>query len=417
VHAAALRTALSKKGTLGYGELLDALLDDRRSWGAQPSLDVLPPGWREAWKESIGSDFWRTWTDTVDEMISLLSIARQGMSSGALASERETLDALGSTHSKVMGAGTVTAAAAAFLASRSAANPRSGLLAAAFIPRADSDTLASMTTSLLAALGREDWLFPLNREVQDVAYLERLGGAVVSAPRGATMRRPRVTSNQTRALLSRIDHASPDDLVELPDGRYANVVAVEPLRSLVQSSVAATYRLSVDDGQTMHVVRVHRRSEGPRSTQQVFPIDDRESRGVVLPAVLHVGMILPVSDLEKMRSFYENLLGLAVTRIGSSFVTFNDVLALSTAAAPPLPSTGRLRVYVEVSSVQQVWDRLQQHGVDIVEPLGRGSGRKRFTCLDPEGNVIELIEPPPAPMAIEGHFAGHDRTSGRPKVI
>jgi hypothetical protein len=85
-----------------------------------------------------------------------------------------TLERLGCADPKINGAGTVSAAAALYLASRFAARPQDGLLSAAFLRKADTDTLASLTAAILGALHDTHWLGNLAVGVQDADYIAQL---------------------------------------------------------------------------------------------------------------------------------------------------------------------------------------------------------------------------------------------------
>lgn len=396
VQAVALRTALTVVETLGYGQLIDALLDDPAAWAALPELDEMPAGWLDAWLASALGDFEQTWQATTEEMTGLLVVARKAIGAGALSDELGTLRELGCTGTKTVGSGTISAAGAVFLASRSAANPRAGLLSAAFLPKADTDTLASMTTSLLAALAGQEWLAPLDREVQDSAYLTNLALEIMSARRTETPPPAPIKKARLERFTKQLDQARPGLSMELVDGRPADVVDIERLTSKTQSSVVTHHRLAVADGQTLHVVRVHRKPRGERGTsdQLHLPVAvHEEERPNDEPAILRVGVKLTVSELNSMQHFYQDVLGMSPTRSGTSFVTFNDIVALTAAARPEPAPPSRLSIYLEVLNIEKLWRRIQEHRVRIVDSLGVEAGRRGFRCLDPEGNVLEIREP------------------------
>src|SRR5262249_8652412 len=96
--------------------------------------------------------------------------------------DEQTLRELGCFDKRRNGAGTISAVAAIYLAARTATRPSAGLLRAAFLPKADTDTLASMTASLLGALHGPDWTDELNREVQDARYLHDLADRLSALP-------------------------------------------------------------------------------------------------------------------------------------------------------------------------------------------------------------------------------------------
>ena len=158
VHALALRHALLRQGVLEYGDLIETLMEDR-SWQEADWLpDVLPNEWVRAFEATTQQPVMTAWKTTVHETRELLNIAQRSLARAALANDEQTLEALGCYDKTRNGSGTITAVAAAYVATRAAARPLTGLLRTAFLPRADTDTLASMTASLLGAIHGIDWI-------------------------------------------------------------------------------------------------------------------------------------------------------------------------------------------------------------------------------------------------------------------
>ena len=143
--------------------------------------------WFTAANRVFEEPYERRWERTVGEMRQLLEKARNGIQAGALADDRAVLDDLG-CFGRCMGAGTVTAAAAAYLTARHAAQPVQGVLRAAFERGADTDTLAAMTGGLLGCLAGDEWLPAPWRDVQDAACLRSIAGRVARGPSGAEQR-------------------------------------------------------------------------------------------------------------------------------------------------------------------------------------------------------------------------------------
>ena len=110
------------------------------------------------------------------------------------------------------------------------------------------------------------------------------------------------------------------------------------------------------------------------------------------PAVIRVGVKVSVSELDMMRRFYEEIIGLQATRIGADFVTLNDVLALTASERLENQGPSRVAVHVNITGIDELWARVKKAGVKVVEPLNGENGRRRFRCLDPEGNVLEVRE-------------------------
>lgn len=386
VHAYALWAALGRRETLPYGELLDALSGTLREWAAPPS--GLGAEWLDAWSKHSELPFEAAWTRTVEEIYGLIEIARGGMSRGALGGDEDVLQALGCLDRATNGSGTATAVGAVFLASRTAANAAAGLLTAAFATGADTDTLASMTASILAALGGDDWLAALRDSVQDAAYLKLVGERAAQrlADRDAGTRVRRTASDR---LVRALEAAEPDAKIAFLDGRGATLVVVDRLPTRSASLRAARYTLRTDDGQTLYITKTGRgqASSGVRRAQPHGEPD----------VVVHrLGIKMAVSNLARSREFYEELLGLAAPRkVGTTFATYDDVLALTTGpAAQSLGlSNNAPTVFIEVTGIDVLYKRVQASGAEVTERLGARNGdRRRFTCIDPDGYAVEVRE-------------------------
>jgi ADP-ribosylglycohydrolase/predicted enzyme related to lactoylglutathione lyase len=395
LHAAALHMSLSMGGTLGYGELIQALLDDSSQWATVPDHESMPDGWLASWKSSVPIAFEDSWRATVNEVRSLLLIAQKGMGSGALASEQDTLKELGCTAVKTVGSGTASSVGAIYLASRSAANPKSGLLAAAYLPKADTDTLASMTTSLLAALTGPDWMMPLDSQVQDAQYIADLCKRLLHVGKDSKQAHQTTESNANH-FLSSMEKSEPGSVLSFLDGRSVTLDAREALRSKSESTDVEAFRLRSDDGQTLQIVRTHKKVAGrmKSSSQTSFPLHEARAsdRDASALAIGRIGVQVAVSQLDVMRSFYEGIIGMTPTRIGTDFVTLNDVLALSASESLETQGQSRIVIYINVTNIDELWLRVKREGIIVVGKLSGERGRRRFRCFDPETNVLEVRE-------------------------
>ena len=81
--------------TLGFGELLDLLIDEQDRWGAFPDMVRGGDEWFAAAGRVFDEPYERLWERTVGEMRQLLEQARNGIRAGALADDRAVLDDLG----------------------------------------------------------------------------------------------------------------------------------------------------------------------------------------------------------------------------------------------------------------------------------------------------------------------------------
>ena len=204
---------------------------------------------------------------TVDEMQQLLEQARNGIRAGALADDRAVLDDLG-CFGCFKGAGTVTAAAAAYLAARHAAQPAQGVLRAAFERGADTDTLAAITGGLLGCLAGDEWLPAPWRDLQDAAYLRCLAGRVAWGPSGAEQQ-PVETPAAPQSILTELSRNG-DQEVALGESTRVQATALPDLKPLSKSMTVRAWRLRTPEGQDLYVTGVEenrrsRRAGRPRA--------------------------------------------------------------------------------------------------------------------------------------------------------
>ena len=259
-YACAAWSLARRTRTLGFGELLELLLDESSVWGTFPRSDRGGGTWFAA-AERVTGGYERIWTRTVGEMRTLLEVAQRGVRAGALANDRAVLTELG-CFGRSKGAGTVTTAAAAYLAARHAAAPRQGILRAAFEPGADTDTLAAMTGGLMGCLAGIEWMPGPWLRVQDAGYLRRLAGRVAAGPGGAE-RRAVPARPDPRTVLSELARNGDGGLV-VGDAMRAQVESLEDSTPVMRSNPVRRWRLTTVEGQTLYVANVQNPSREPR---------------------------------------------------------------------------------------------------------------------------------------------------------
>lgn len=241
--------------TLGFGELLDQLIDERGVWGAFPDAERGGKRWLDAAKRVFGESYQHVWERTVGEMRKLLEQARKGVSKGVLANDRAVLADLG-CFEKFKGAGTVTAAASAYLATRYAAQPTQGVLRAAFEQGADTDTLAAMTGGLLGCLVGDEWLPTPWRNVQDADYLRHIADRVARGPAG-TKPQPVERPFAPRSILADLERDGIHELA-LGDSTRVKAVPIAEPRPATKSITVRAWKLTTPPGQTLYVNRVYK---------------------------------------------------------------------------------------------------------------------------------------------------------------
>ena len=241
--------------TLGFGELLDLLLEESEGWGVFPEPQAGKNTWFAAADRVSNESYERLWDRTVDEMRLLLEKARSGIRGGALADDRAVLADLG-CFGRFKGAGTVTAAAAAYLASRHAAQPAQGVLRAAFERGADTDTLAAVTGGLLGCLAGNEWLPAPWLDVQDAAYLRHIAGRIASGPAGADQK-PVERLAAPRSILADLAEDGEHEVV-LGDSMRVTATLLPKPQPVSKSIAVHAWKLQTFDGQTLYVTKIER---------------------------------------------------------------------------------------------------------------------------------------------------------------
>jgi ADP-ribosylglycohydrolase len=378
-------------------------------------------------------------------MVELLMQVREGLAAGSIADDDGVLNALGALGS-AKGAGTVSAAAAIYLTARYAAQPVQGVLRGAFAVGADTDTIAAMTGALLGVLAGTDWLPREWFSVQDCDYLRQIANKLVVRDvlnEGATSRS--IGNKDVDVLLEALISGSRDDL-DFGGVRRVRVVGSRAPVSVSRSATVQTWQLQASDGQTIHLAKVSRKTKDDGiatedkgrdiAPQAVLPwhsqaLDDhavhvtkasrktkddaiasegrahdippkatppREERK---PEARAAGVKLTVANLAASVGFYEGVLGLSPSKRTPKFVSFGPLslidgpyaVGLSGGAVTLEKSAGRNRVEIYVSDIDAIHVRLLEHRVRLVQPITvMPWGERSLHCLDPDGNVVELVE-------------------------
>ncbi len=272
MYGFALWSALRWKGTLPYGALLDIALDNEHVWSELAGPDT---SWLAAAEEATGG-YKELWQKVAHEAANLLKICRDAMRRGALSVDQEVLAQLGCFDKSRNGAGTVSAAAAIFLASRYAADPIHGILEAAFEPNSDTDTLASMTGALLGSALGSEWLSPYAEALQDVSYIRSMSNCLCGSVRSGDESFIAVRRSSLDGFVTRLNDAKKGDPLVFPDRR--EVIVSDSLAlpsSSSPSSVGRIWQLKTSDGQTLYIKKLSRQSAALSDTEPQKPIQTR----------------------------------------------------------------------------------------------------------------------------------------------
>jgi ADP-ribosylglycohydrolase/catechol 2,3-dioxygenase-like lactoylglutathione lyase family enzyme len=410
VHALAIRHALLREGVLEYGDLIEMLLQELSWQNVDWLAEELPDDWRHIFEVTTAHSIENVWQATVGETRDLLRVAQRSLARAALANDEQTLEALGCYDRTRNGSGIVTAVAAAYVATRSAARPLTGLLRTAFLPKADTDTLASMTASLLGAIQGTEWLGPLSSSVQDADYLQAIGTQLANKLSESKQETEQqvlfdglMTGPTQTEDISRFRDAAFSDYGvprKFPDGRRIQGFERSKIEASGRTSVQRL-RLRFEDGQTIILDKVtksaspERRSRRNPETSAPLTIDYARPNGISQSVPSVVQVTLRVSDLERSLRFYRDILDLHIERMASESVSFTNGLSLAKVSKngadnPVIGDARDVLVTIRVQDFPDVVGRVRSSDLAVIV-RGDSANDQQLRLRDPDGHYIRIL--------------------------
>lgn len=404
LQAYAIRRSLAQRGVLGYGELIEDVLESD-DWRKFREPEHVAPEWEDLASHHFNRPYRDLWNETVEETEQLLQAARTGISRGSLAVDRPVLEEIGAFGSSG-GAGTVTAVGAVFLASRYAAQPASGVTAAAFAKGGDTDTLAAMTGAILGAIHGTEWLARAARQVEDAGYIRELGRRLLSAGDAPDVELEDTAPPTTRTFWRKFGEPETGQPVELPGGRVGTVREVTTHDTKRPDLLPVTWGVETHDGQTFHFKRIKKVAASDERLPE--PTRQEPASGPELDRRPRIGVVLRVSDLKRSRWFYERIVGLEISGESRERVLLagrlalepmprslrtkqvNEQLALEgNDESPSFEATCAVTIYLLKVDFDDIRTRIKKASLPLDE-LTAKDGRPTLRCLDPDGNVVEV---------------------------
>ena len=398
-YAYTLWLALRSREPLEYGGLIALTRDSVGVWSPIP--ENLPDSWREAAERHSRGGHERHWQSTVEQMVELLDMSRVAIGQGALSVDRETLDSLGALNNQINGAGTVTAASAVFLASRYASRPAQGIVVGAFCHGADTDTLASMTGGLLGAINGPDWISRIAANIQDSKHLSATALALLEPPDGPAWEAEGHPS--VRRFSQQLAQQHVGDAVVLPDGRRGVLERVRELPTKTRNEIKS-FAIRTEDGQTLHIKKTRRTSQ-PHSAPDSSIAEHASVEPPTIRRDPQVAFSITVSNLEESLHFYRDLIGLRIARRAAAVVILSggivldpveidrDVVPHQLRLMPdPLGSSRpKLVIFLATPHFEEVHSRMRE-GALWISRLESTKSLREFSCLDPDGTLVEIRE-------------------------
>jgi ADP-ribosylglycohydrolase/catechol 2,3-dioxygenase-like lactoylglutathione lyase family enzyme len=397
VFAYVLWHAFKRVETLEYGALLRLCIQDAAIWSELPDISHEWATWRSA-AEKHTTRYERLWAATVGEVESLCHRALKELEAGVLSDDRAVMKELGSLSPKTNGAGTTTAIAALYYASRYAASPLEGIRCAATTDGADTDTLASMTGSLLGIINGAMWLNGFEKNLQDAGYVRKTAESLAFGHKSRAIC-SHLTKRDVSDVKSLLLGSRPLSDFVLPIGLQVN--AIELKHEEYGEQLMETVVVSTEAGLTLFIpVSTTKRTDGPRYSMESreakeFSSTESERFSQTSTPTLEgfepvVGVAILVKDINASRAFYENFLGLTVTGVTQKSVRFSPALVLREGLTAPDSCVG-IKFFVNVASIDAISRVLGDVGIEHSAIVVRGNTRS-FECLDPSGYVIEVFE-------------------------
>lgn len=279
LYAEAAWWAARIRGALKFGGLLDYLLGREACWPKMQEAHDLPDGWAVAADTVYPEGYAKIWHTIVKEVSSGLEVCRAALTQGALSIDREVMEQLGCFDQRISGAGTVTALAAVYLATRYAADPKTGLLEAAFADRSDTDTIASMAGGLLGALCGSDWIDTEWQSVQDREYIFSLASILADTRyvEAETKGQPVNiwAEGQSSRLVEELERGASQVLVG-PLGT-GHVRSASSHQAIAESALAKSWEIQTISGQIIYVKKLAR-----RRVEASRPTDEPSSKSVLV---------------------------------------------------------------------------------------------------------------------------------------
>ena len=384
-YAVALHALINTDSTLEFGELPARVKADKSWQSPEALLTNVPSTWKNAAFEQ-NPNFMSDWIDATNEMVKLISQVENFVQNGTRGDDLGTLRRFGVFDKTRNGAGTITASAAIYLASRNAPRPMSGLLRSAFAENADTDTLASMTGALLGALHGPDWLAELHNQVQDSKYIKWMADDLAARSLGSNDSIANtinfVDKNSIQHFKEQLKVGHGEGSVRLPDMRQGHLLSDFKLQS--RRDVYA-HRWIVDVGgqtliidKTESLVNSGAKDRAYLNTSRRMPstqLTEKDSGDGKF-----ISLTLPVNDLNLIAGFYSEILGIPVHRIGSRELIVDRTVKFQEISGATY-GMSKLALEFEVSDIVAVARRVG-HG-----PLMSSNS---FNWTDPAGHTLHI---------------------------
>ncbi len=98
----------------------------------------------------------------------------------------------------------------------------------------------------------------------------------------------------------------------------------------------------------------------------------------------------PVSDINKTKAFYAEILGWKFEDYGEDYTCFHDGRLAGGFYTSPEVKTGGPLVVIYSTDIEGMQTRVAAAGSKIVKPIFESSGGRRFHFVDPSGHELAI---------------------------
>ena len=265
----------------------------------------------------------------VGETIELLETAKEGLSKGALDIGSGVLEKMGCFDRKINGSGTVTAVAAIYMTSKYASNPHQGLLEAAYLKNADTDTLALNAGRVIGYVAWNRVFYTLCPEIDCSRLRIYLKKLTHLEPKNNELNNIRDVLDYNNSVFnSKIKQLKPGDTLFALPFNTLTVKEKRPNKSYASGSIIHTIKLVSEEGQSIFIKTFEKAPEtkqpqGNIIGQQTLGLDKKPN--IKEQPYNNKKTTKPVLDANKIRSL-ANLLPENMPS-AQCFFFISDVLA------------------------------------------------------------------------------------------
>jgi len=337
LYGVAMYYLVNLEGRLDYGALIDQLIESFDHWKDMPQWGST--SFNEWWHSAnsvLNKDYKSLWDQTANELKEGLLVARDSIKLGLLDSTHSTLERLNCFDPKTNGSGTVTALASIYLASKYISDPINGVVEAAFLDKADTDTLASMVGGLLGAVHEDGWYRPEWLAVQDIEYVRLITHGV---------KREQIpvhfwSERDNKEFKEHVKTLELGGITKFGPFTRAKVIGRINNKTNVKNTQISTAKLITDEGQSLFIKVISKTIESTRTESKETDVGFQRLEN----ASDHI--ILSVQD-------FENISKIMSGRFSSkrAFETVAEVLRLTTGD----------------STLEQISTRIVQPGLNLAD--------------------------------------------------